>query len=207
MLRLNSPWSRTECASGSMTLSPAPAMIATGIASSACRLLFDLAWVTMNAASSALARSCNGRTIISRDSVGRKFDGTSLGENIAWGARVVGYRGDRDQLVEGTLRAGLSAGTLDVRWTRGAGTSFILEVPLSVATMRALLVSVGGHPIGVPTALVERVERAAPGATSFFTSSSASTGAAAKFSPSTRWRDRTGGPLMEPCGQYVFLML
>jgi two-component system, chemotaxis family, sensor kinase CheA len=57
-------------------------------------------------------------------------------------------------------------GTLEVRWTRGAGTAFILEVPLSVATMRALLVSVGGHPIGVPTALVERVERAAPGATS-----------------------------------------
>lgn len=57
-------------------------------------------------------------------------------------------------------------GTLDVRWTRGAGTAFILEVPLSIATMRALMVSIGGHQIGVPTALVERVERAAPGATS-----------------------------------------
>ena len=53
-------------------------------------------------------------------------------------------------------------GTLDVRWTRGAGTTFILDAPLSIATMRALLVSVGGHPIGVPTALVERVERASP---------------------------------------------
>ncbi len=51
-------------------------------------------------------------------------------------------------------------GSLDVRWTRGAGTAFILDAPLSIATMRALLVRVGGHPIGVPTALVERVERA-----------------------------------------------
>ena len=51
-------------------------------------------------------------------------------------------------------------GTLDVRWTRGAGTSFILDVPLSVATMRALLVLVAGHAIGIPTALVERVDRA-----------------------------------------------
>ena len=53
-------------------------------------------------------------------------------------------------------------GTLDVRWTRGAGTAFILDVPLSIATMRALLVSVAGHPIGIPTALVERAERASP---------------------------------------------
>ncbi len=52
-------------------------------------------------------------------------------------------------------------GTLDVRWTRGAGTSFVLDVPLSVATMRALLVAVSGHVIGIPTALVERVDRAA----------------------------------------------
>ncbi len=51
-------------------------------------------------------------------------------------------------------------GSLDVRWTRGAGTAFILDAPLSIATMRALLVRVGGHPIGVPTALIERVERA-----------------------------------------------
>ena len=50
-------------------------------------------------------------------------------------------------------------GSLDVRWTRGAGTAFILDAPLSIATMRALLVLVNGHPIGVPTALVERVER------------------------------------------------
>jgi hypothetical protein len=54
-----------------------------GTASSAWRALFALAWPTMNAASSALARSCTGRTSISRESVATYCTGTSWGANMA----------------------------------------------------------------------------------------------------------------------------
>jgi two-component system chemotaxis sensor kinase CheA len=52
--------------------------------------------------------------------------------------------------------------TLEVRWRAGEGTVFTLESPLTLATIRALLVSAGGHPFAVPTAAVERVERVEP---------------------------------------------
>ncbi len=41
--------------------------------------------------------------------------------------------------------------TLDVRWTAGAGTTFVLEAPLVLATLRALLVRIGDHLLALPT--------------------------------------------------------
>ncbi len=50
-------------------------------------------------------------------------------------------------------------GTIDVEWTRGSGTVFTIECPLSLATVRAVLVSVGSQTLAVPTAYVERLVR------------------------------------------------
>ncbi len=57
-------------------------------------------------------------------------------------------------------------GTVDVSSIEGKGTTFILEVPLSIATLRALTVEVGGAIFGIPSAFVSRVDRldARPGA-------------------------------------------
>ena len=48
-------------------------------------------------------------------------------------------------------------GTADVRSVRGQGTTFTMDVPVSIATLRALLVVVGGVILAVPSAFVERV--------------------------------------------------
>ena len=50
-------------------------------------------------------------------------------------------------------------GTVDVTSTAGKGMTFELDVPLSVATMRALLVRVGDVTIALPSAFVSRVQR------------------------------------------------
>ncbi|MEO7712433.1 MAG: ATP-binding protein, partial [Gemmatimonadaceae bacterium] len=50
-------------------------------------------------------------------------------------------------------------GTVDVTSTAGKGMTFVLDVPLSVATMRALLVRVGTVTIALPSAFVTRVQR------------------------------------------------
>jgi two-component system chemotaxis sensor kinase CheA len=50
-------------------------------------------------------------------------------------------------------------GTVEVHWTPGAGTTFTIEAPVSVATMRALTVMAGGQMFAVPTAFLERLMR------------------------------------------------
>lgn len=50
-------------------------------------------------------------------------------------------------------------GTVDVTSATGQGMTFVLDVPLSVATMRALLVRVGDVTIALPSAFVSRVQR------------------------------------------------
>jgi two-component system chemotaxis sensor kinase CheA len=50
-------------------------------------------------------------------------------------------------------------GTVEVTSTWGQGTAFVLEVPLSIATLRALMVEVDGVPFGIPSAFVARVDR------------------------------------------------
>ncbi|MEO8563404.1 MAG: response regulator [bacterium] len=50
-------------------------------------------------------------------------------------------------------------GTVEVRSVAGQGTTFVLEVPLSIATLRALTVHVGGATVAIPSAFVVRVDR------------------------------------------------
>jgi two-component system chemotaxis sensor kinase CheA len=50
-------------------------------------------------------------------------------------------------------------GTIDVSWTKGKGTRFTIQSPLTLATIRALLVKVGTETVALPTAHVERVRR------------------------------------------------
>jgi two-component system chemotaxis sensor kinase CheA len=53
-------------------------------------------------------------------------------------------------------------GTLDVTWTTGAGATFVLETPLVLATLRALLVRVGDHLLALPTSAVDALVRIRP---------------------------------------------
>lgn len=50
-------------------------------------------------------------------------------------------------------------GTIDVTWTRSKGTRFTIRSPLTLATIRALLVRVGTETVALPTAYVERALR------------------------------------------------
>ncbi len=50
-------------------------------------------------------------------------------------------------------------GTVDVTSAAGSGTTFILEVPLSIATLRALTIVVDGALFAIPSAFVARVDR------------------------------------------------
>ncbi|MDB4900141.1 MAG: CheA signal transduction histidine kinase, partial [Gemmatimonadetes bacterium] len=50
-------------------------------------------------------------------------------------------------------------GTVQVDATPGRGTRFVLEVPLSIATLRAILVQVNGTLFALPSAFVARVDR------------------------------------------------
>ena len=53
-------------------------------------------------------------------------------------------------------------GSVEVTWVRGRGTTFTLECPPTLATIRALLATVGPHLIAVPTTNVERLLRLRP---------------------------------------------
>ncbi|MEP6731065.1 MAG: response regulator [bacterium] len=59
----------------------------------------------------------------------------------------------------GIVRASVErlGGTVDVESTKGLGTTFLIEVPLSIATLRALLVVVGGVTVAIPSTFVNRV--------------------------------------------------
>lgn len=50
-------------------------------------------------------------------------------------------------------------GSVDVTWKKGKGTAITMEVPVSVAITRALLVEVGGYQAALPSAFVDRIER------------------------------------------------
>lgn len=54
-------------------------------------------------------------------------------------------------------------GTVRVKWAKGKGTTFTLQSPLTLATIRAILVKVGTETVALPTAHVERVRRISPG--------------------------------------------
>ncbi|MEX2156439.1 MAG: response regulator [Gemmatimonadales bacterium] len=53
-------------------------------------------------------------------------------------------------------------GSVDVTWVQGRGTTFTLECPPTLATIRALLAAVGPQIVAVPTTHVERLLRVRP---------------------------------------------
>jgi two-component system, chemotaxis family, sensor kinase CheA len=53
-------------------------------------------------------------------------------------------------------------GTVNLSYEVGKGTKIIIDVPISIATMRVVLVEVGGVLLGVPSAFVSRVARTDP---------------------------------------------
>ncbi len=52
-------------------------------------------------------------------------------------------------------------GSVEVTWSKGKGAAITIEVPVSVSITRALVVDVGGYPIALPSAFVDRIERIA----------------------------------------------
>ena len=48
-------------------------------------------------------------------------------------------------------------GTVSLRWVAGSGSTFTIEVPVSVATLRALVVRVGKQMLAIPTTFLERL--------------------------------------------------
>lgn len=50
-------------------------------------------------------------------------------------------------------------GQVDVAWTEGRGTSFTLDVPVTLAISRVLLVGVAAHLVAVPVGFVERIRK------------------------------------------------
>ncbi len=48
-------------------------------------------------------------------------------------------------------------GSVDVQWREGVGSTFVIEAPLTLATLRVLLVRSGRHLLGVPTSSVDRL--------------------------------------------------
>lgn len=50
-------------------------------------------------------------------------------------------------------------GTVDVEWTKGGGTTFLLECPPTPATLRAVLVRLGSYIYALPTTHVDRLRR------------------------------------------------
>ena len=53
-------------------------------------------------------------------------------------------------------------GSIEVQWVPGHGTTFTLECPPSLATIRAVMVALGPQTLAVPTAHVERLLRVRP---------------------------------------------
>lgn len=53
-------------------------------------------------------------------------------------------------------------GTLDVTWSPGGGTTFTIEAPLTLATVRAVLTRVGQLLVAIPSTYIDRLVRIAP---------------------------------------------
>ncbi len=75
-------------------------------------------------------------------------------------ATVISGRGVGLDVVRAAV--GRIRGNVDVTWVAGRGTTFTLECPPTLATIRALLVAVGPQMLAVPTIHVARLTRVTP---------------------------------------------
>lgn len=72
-------------------------------------------------------------------------------------ATEISGRGVGLNVVRATLER--IGGSVDVHWTAGQGTTFVLECPPTPARIRALLVGAGSYIFAIPTSHVERLRR------------------------------------------------
>jgi two-component system, chemotaxis family, sensor kinase CheA len=82
------------------------------------------------------------------------------GLSTARRATAISGRGVGLDLVRAALEE--IGGSLDVEWTPGRGTTFVLEAPPSPTSIRALLVGVSSHIFALPTGNVDRLLRVHP---------------------------------------------
>lgn len=75
-------------------------------------------------------------------------------------ATTISGRGVGLDLVRATMER--IGGSIDVTWTPGAGTTFVLECPPTPARIRVLLAAVGSQTFAIPTTHIERLRRVAP---------------------------------------------
>lgn len=50
-------------------------------------------------------------------------------------------------------------GVVSVSWSAGRGTTFTIDLPVSLASQRSLVVQVGSHPVAIPVRFVDRLMR------------------------------------------------
>jgi two-component system chemotaxis sensor kinase CheA len=75
-------------------------------------------------------------------------------------ATAISGRGVGLDIVEAAVQR--IRGSVDVSWREGRGTTFTLSAPLTLATVRALLVTVGRQVVAIPTAVIDRLLRLRP---------------------------------------------
>jgi two-component system chemotaxis sensor kinase CheA len=111
----------------------------------------DGAGIDVAAVRARLAALGEGVPAADRDVARRLFGG---GVSTRRRADAISGRGVGLDAVRAAVQQ--ARGGVDVAWTAGIGTTFTLEVPLTLVTIRALLVRVGAHLAALPTAHVER---------------------------------------------------
>ncbi len=92
-----------------------------------------------------------------RDLVRTLFEG---GVSTRAEATAISGRGVGLDVVRATVER--IRGSVDVSWVQGRGTTFTLESPPTLASIRALLAAVGAQLLAVPTTHVERLVRVRP---------------------------------------------
>ena len=119
----------------------------------------DGAGIDVDAARAALARA-TGESPADDAALGRALLGGGISTRAEAG--LISGRGVGLDIVR-TAVEGIG-GFAHVEWSAGRGTSFTLDCPLTLASIRVVLAGVGGHVVAVPTASVERILRVATSA-------------------------------------------
>lgn len=109
----------------------------------------------------AIARAVERRAILSPDAPKEEvldsiFSGVSTTKDVT----ALSGRGFGLNIVRGKVRS--LGGDIKVESRPGGGTRFIMEVPLTLAIIRALFVGVGGATYGIPVTSVDRLIHVTP---------------------------------------------